>query len=164
MENKLDYLAAKEEELRKLNEQLDKKKDFIMKQPIRTEEESFAEESKYSVGIADDDEEEDDMAAFKGVQLNANQSEDGGDYEDENFDDSREGAKLAASQNLNNAIDWQKKYKALEAEYHEQTKTVNFQKAKIAALQTELEETLQQMAQKEIELHSIEKDSQKASN
>jgi hypothetical protein len=66
------------------------------------------------------------MAAFKGVQLNANQSEDGGDYEDENFDDSREGAKLAASQNLNSAIDWQKKYKALEAEYHEQTKTVNF--------------------------------------
>jgi len=31
MEKKLHYLAAKEEELRKLNEQLDKKKDFIMK-------------------------------------------------------------------------------------------------------------------------------------
>lgn len=37
-----------------------------MKQPVRIEEESFAEESKYSVGM-DDEEEEDDMAAFKGV-------------------------------------------------------------------------------------------------
>ena len=31
MEKKLDYLAAQEEELRKLNEQLDKKKDFMLK-------------------------------------------------------------------------------------------------------------------------------------
>ena len=67
MENKLDYLAAKEEELRKLNEQLDKKKDFMLKQPVKQDEESFGEESKYSVGMAEDDEEEDEMAAFKGV-------------------------------------------------------------------------------------------------
>lgn len=58
--------------------------------------------------------------------MNANQSDDGADYEDENFDDSREGAKLAASHTSNSAIDWQKKYKALEADHHEQTKTVNF--------------------------------------
>ena len=67
MEKKLDYLAAKEEELRKLNEQLDKKKDVMLKQPVKQDEESFAEESKYSVGMAEDDEEEDEMAAFKGV-------------------------------------------------------------------------------------------------
>lgn len=96
MENKLDYLAAKEEELRKLNDQLDKKKDHLMNQPIKPEEDSFAEESKYSVAMGEDDE-EDEMAAFKGVQLKiaqiANQSDDG-DYENENFDDSKAGASL----------------------------------------------------------------------
>ena len=37
---------------------------------------------------------------------------------------------------------WESKYRELEAENKEQSKTVTFQKAKIAALQTELEETL----------------------
>ena len=39
------------------------------------------------------------------------------------------------------------KYEALLAETKEQDKTVNFQKAKIAALQTELEESLQTQAE-----------------
>ena len=39
------------------------------------------------------------------------------------------------------------KYDALLAEHREQDKTVNFQKAKIAALQTELEESLNVQAE-----------------
>ena len=69
MENKREYLAAKEEELRKLNAQLDKKKEKILSEKPAKIEESLAEESKYSVALAEDDE-EDEMAAFKGVQLN----------------------------------------------------------------------------------------------
>ena len=57
---------------------------------------------------------------------------------------------------------WEDKYRELKAEHDDQAKTVNFQKAKIAALQTELEETLQQMAQKEIEVDASE--SNKANN
>jgi hypothetical protein len=41
MENKLDYLAAKEEELRRLNEQLDRKKDKILAEKTPIAEESL---------------------------------------------------------------------------------------------------------------------------
>lgn len=121
MENKLDYLAAKEEELRRLNEQLDRKKDKILSEKTPIAEESLQEESKYSVALQDD--EEDEMAAFKGVQLNVgDQSDENEDYHDEDFDDSKAASLIAASVK----DDWQAKYRQLEADYKEQAKTVNF--------------------------------------
>jgi len=89
----------------------------------------------------EEDEEDDEMAAFKGRQLNVGDQSDGEneDYHDEDFDDSKAASLVAASVK----DDWQAKYRQLEADHKDQAKTVNFQKAKIAALQTELEETLQ---------------------
>jgi DNA-directed RNA polymerase beta subunit len=85
-------------------------------------------------------EEDDEMAAFKGRQLNVGDQSDGEneDYHDEDFDDSKAASLVASVKD-----DWQAKYRQLEADHKDQAKTVNFQKAKIAALQTELEETLQ---------------------
>lgn len=111
-----------------------------MKTPII--EESLAEESKYSVALQED-EEDDELAAYKGRVLDAAQNDD----EDDDFND----ADFEAGSRKQTA-DWQAKCRELEAENREQAKTLNFQKAKIAALQTELEETLQQMAQKYDEL------------
>jgi chromosome segregation ATPase len=119
------------------------------------------------------------MAAFKGVTLKVdeitkgqNYDDDDDDYENEQFDDSKGGASFAkpttqASQAKSFATDGDsgllnQKYKALQDEHTEQTKTVNFQKAKIAALQTELQETLEKMAENEIELELVEKENNKA--
>ena len=94
----------------------------------------MAEESKYSVAMQDD--EEDEMAAFKGRQLHVgdNQSDDDlnndEDYHDADFDDSKTGSRMARADN----VDWQEKFRQLESEHREQGKTINFQKAKIAAL------------------------------
>ena len=56
-------------------------------------------------------------------------------------------AKLAAGDDDDNDggmySELKRKYDALLAENREQDKTINFQKAKIAALQTELEQSLQ---------------------
>ena len=41
--NKLDYLAQKEEELRKLNEQLDQRKQQNLQQPLPPPKEDFAD-------------------------------------------------------------------------------------------------------------------------
>ena len=48
-------------------------------------------------------------------------------------------------------------YKRLHDQYSEQSKTVNFQKAKIAALQSELEEALKAVSEKDSELIDAEK-------
>jgi len=185
MEDKLAYLAAKEEEMRKINEQLDQCNEDVLKEKPAANKFDFdddddegLEESKASYA-QDDDEEEDEMAAFKGVTLKVDEitkgqtdDYDDDDYENEQFDDSKAGASYAKqTSQASNAKSFasdadsgllQQKYKVLQDEHTEQTKTVNFQKAKIAALQTELQETLEKMAENEIELELVEKESNKA--
>ena len=73
MNNKLDYLAQKEEELRRLNEQLDAKSSAILdKGPLQPIEESY--------GQNDFEESIDPDAAFKGKPLTMHFS---GDDEDD---------------------------------------------------------------------------------
>ena len=55
-----------------------------------------------------------------------------------------------------------RKYDAMLAESREQDKTINFQKAKIAALQTELEESLGVQAEQKTKLDMQEKESGKS--
>ena len=55
-----------------------------------------------------------------------------------------------------------RKYEQLLAENSEQDKTVNFQKAKIAALQTELEDSLRVQAEQKTQIDMSEKESGKA--
>jgi septal ring factor EnvC (AmiA/AmiB activator) len=55
-----------------------------------------------------------------------------------------------------------KKYDELLAENREQDKTINFQKAKIAALQTELEQSLQTQAEQKTELDLLDRETGKA--
>ena len=50
-------------------------------------------------------------------------------------------------------------FKKLHEKFEEQSKTVAFQKAKIAALQSELEEALKTISEKEAEVESAEKSS-----
>ena len=54
------------------------------------------------------------------------------------------------------------KYEALLSEHREQDKNINFQKAKIAALQGELEESLQTQAEQKTQLDMLDKDVGKA--
>ena len=59
-------------------------------------------------------------------------------------------------------VELKRKYDQLLSESQEQDKTINFQKAKIAALQTELEESLQTQAEQKTRLDLTEKESGKA--
>ena len=69
MEKQLDYLAKKEEELRKLNDQLDRKKDDILQSAdhISPQKEEAPEEDQYS--DEEDKFEEDNADAMKGRPL-----------------------------------------------------------------------------------------------
>lgn len=55
-----------------------------------------------------------------------------------------------------------RKYDILLSEKGDQDKTINFQKAKIAALQTELEESLRVQAEQKTQIDLSEKESGKA--
>jgi len=83
-----------------------------------------------------DDDDDDDIAAavFAGKRAAAAEA---------NHDDS------LGDQDLNSGMyeELKRKYDAMLAENREQDKTINFQKAKIAALQSELEESLQTQAE-----------------
>lgn len=69
--NKLDYLAQKEEELRKLNEQLDSRKVNIM-QNIEATADDHPEE-KYDDGFEEAEEEEEKKDLFKNDAWQINQ-------------------------------------------------------------------------------------------
>ena len=195
MTSKLDILAQKEEELRKINEQLDLKNDKIMSgalEMMRKEHNSGASEKK-DEEVEDSYAEPGDADAFKGQLMKApadDEDEDDYDmYENDGFEESKNpgsmekisgkaadlgynftqgkgnpnkfGLESSKDEDLQNEMfaELKRKYIALEQQSHEQDKTVNFQKAKIAALQTELEESLTQMAENQTKLDIAEKQS-----
>ena len=59
-------------------------------------------------------------------------------------------------------MELKRKYDEAMILHREQDKTINFQKAKIAALQTELEESLQTQAEQKTQLDLSERESGKA--
>ena len=93
-------------------------------------EESLAEESKYSVALQEDDD-EDELAAYKGRILDA--ARNGEDEDDQDDQDGFDDADFEDASRRGTA-DWQAKCRDLETQNKEQSKTVNFQRAKIAAL------------------------------
>ena len=189
MQSKLEELARKEEELRRLNEALDIRKHEIMKDPS-------LDASPAASGDEGSDADSDDQ--FKGKNLareyrgaaDSKPEEEEDDYGDGNFENDTvgntgksskqkpaaafksgkiptfemkmeddddiaaavyAGKRAAASAYAENDDEelksgmyeeLKRKYEHLLSEGREQDKTINFQKAKIAALQTELEESL----------------------
>lgn len=137
MNSKLDYLAQKEEELRRLNEALDAQKTDLLK-PTAPVEETYGED--------DFDETLDKDAAFKGVPLGE------GDYPSDDEEESKVQPNpqpaLDSVDDSNADTRMVQQMMQLQENNDEQARTINFQKAKIAALQSELEEALGKIGDK----------------
>ena len=164
MSNKLDLLAQKEQQLRLLNDQLDKKKTNLLAAKIEAEE---------------------SQEDFEDSQLNKEEDYDGDDFEQSTHKSKTlKGMALSAKQLDEEEYEKQPAINAIAEEESkdqyeqygeengteemlgkilEQDKTIQFQKAKIAALQIELEETLGQLAQKQASISDETKQTEKVS-
>ena len=115
--NKLDYLAQKEEELRKLNEQLDSRKTDLLQQEEEPKKDIFANNAWTVNNVPEQPPEEEDK------------------YEEEKYEDQPDDDALHEVQNYQEVLEKSK----------EQQKIINIQKAKIQALQAELEDAIKKM-------------------
>ena len=209
MKSKLDELAAKEAELRRINDALDIKKNNLLSGGNLDAD----EENKSSDNSFDGQFKGQNLGKFAAAAAKIDAEDDDEDYGDGNFendpaqakkqaDDSFKNkfqfkmaddedddmaaatllarnraaaAQLAASAESNQSEDGDDdglqtemyaqlkiRYDVLMAKHSEQDKTINFQKAKIAALQTELEESLQTQAEQKTKLDLTDKETGKA--
>ena len=144
--NKLDYLAQKEEELRRLNEQLDQRK------------------------ILTEDPKHDPLA--DSLDMRRTSSKLGNPFEqpaeEEKFRSSTTSL-LKEAKNLRESYESEEQPVAADhSEIHElieklreQEKTINFQKAKIVALQAELEDTIKSSGKLDSKFEDLDKLNQK---
>ncbi|TNV76750.1 hypothetical protein FGO68_gene11147 [Halteria grandinella] len=151
--NKLDYLAQKEEELLKMNERLDLKKEDLFKPQVvpefadsldarKTDANPFVEEQK---------EEEVFRASTNSLLKEAHQLR-------ESYKVDKPVAQAAPARNEDDDFDHEdsSRLQQLLERVKEQEKTINFQKAKIIALQTELEDTVKSQAKNEGKLEDLQ--------
>lgn len=141
--NKLDYLAQKEEELRKINEMLDSQKDTVLKKAQNFSEKPLEQPKK-------------DIFTNNAWTFNEptdNIEEEKNQYEEEEEQQNDHISKrilqaeeqISQSNNTNFAL-------GNDGDSEEQTKIIRIQKAKILALQSELEETIKKMNLMEIDI------------
>ena len=163
--NKLDYLAQKEEELRKLNDQLDQRKNNILAQPTSTANHDVLADSldmRKTRGGAENpfDEGTDKVLRQSSTSLmrEAKQVRESYQQPDQEHDDL---ARHDLEEEVKESGDLNGKYQALLDRIKDQEKTINFQKAKIIALQSELEDTIKSSGNVDSKVEDLEKANQK---
>ena len=155
--NKLDYLAQKEEELRKLNEQLDKRQHSILKDTTPTNLADSLDMRK--TGVKNPFEGEPDMMRQSSSSLMSEARKVRESYKEhpvaahEDFEEEGQEEEVKA----NDTAEEGRKYQMMVDKIKDQEKTINFQKAKIVALQTELEDTIKSSGNVDGRIEELEK-------
>ena len=157
--NKLDYLAQKEEELRKLNDQLDQRKNNLLQQPVpKTTSDPLADSlDMRKTGTHGGENPFDDNKVMRQSSTSlmneakqvretyARESDEGLDRQDMDEEEVKGDSDMA------------KRYQMLVDKIKDQDKTINFQKAKIVALQAELEDTIKSTGNVDSKVEDLEK-------
>ena len=155
--NKLDYLAQKEEELRKLNEQLDKRQHSILKDTTPTNLADSLDMRK--TGVRNPFEGEPDIMRQSSSSLMSEARKVRESYKEhpvaaqEDFEEEGQEEEVKAI----NTAEEGPKYQMMVDKIKDQEKTINFQKAKIVALQTELEDTIKSSGNVDGRIEELEK-------
>ena len=137
--NKLDYLAQKEEELRKLKDQLDDRRDqMLQNSETKPTQDEIQNKEKMDLFANNAWTVNEPAPEEEKKQAPVDQED---DYEEDDFEN-QNAEELSQVQNYQKVLD----------ENKEQKKIITVQKAKIQALQAELEDTLKQLNLKEIAL------------
>ena len=146
--NKLDYLAQKEEELRRLNEQLDQRKvlteDPPKLDPLADSLDMRRTSSKLGNPFEQPTEEEKFRSSTTSLLKEAKNLR-------ESYESEEQQPVAADHSEIHDLIE----------KLREQEKTINFQKAKIVALQTELEDTIKSSGKLDSKFEDLDKLNQK---
>ena len=144
--DKLDYLAQQEEQLRKLNEQLDAKKTDLLKNV----------EQDVSGMPAEGQAEKKDLFANAAWTMQEPAQHDDSLEVDDDVLEKKEADDYQPKQDANDEGDEElaqvQNYQAVLERSREQQQIINIQKAKINALQSELEDALKRQNLQEIQL------------
>ncbi|CDW88177.1 UNKNOWN [Stylonychia lemnae] len=178
--NKLDYLAQKEEELRKLNEQLEQRKNNILddekeyqidtktnKLTINNGRNPFAQDDDDHLDQNEDDDDfnkqfhnDDPKFRQSATSLLKEAKQLRESYQRDKTND-RPAVSDHYDDEFNSALSEVERYREVLEKSKEQEKIINFQKAKIAALQAELEDALKSQNKVESKHEDLESQNKK---